>query len=124
MATNSPSLPALEPFITRWMAQTRVCPAVAFHRLPSRGRRDKPSSMSSTFRSAQRGVTTTPTARRPEVGPVSITTIPQGDDGITFQTILNYGTDSNNKWISYYFRQSFVVTNLDGITNMTLGLNR
>ena len=45
-------------------------------------------------------------------------------DGVTFSTVLNYGSDSTNKWISYYFRNTFVVTNLDGITNMALGLNR
>lgn len=49
---------------------------------------------------------------------------PQGDDGVTFPTILNYGADANNKWISYYFRKSFVVTNLSGIATMNLGLNR
>jgi hypothetical protein len=45
-------------------------------------------------------------------------------DGVTFATVLNFGPVSTNKWISYYFRQSFVVTNLAGITNMALGLNR
>jgi hypothetical protein len=49
---------------------------------------------------------------------------PQGDDGVTFPVVLSYGTDSKNVWNSYYFRKSFVVTNLDGIATMTLGLNR
>lgn len=49
---------------------------------------------------------------------------PQGDDGVNFGVVLDYGSDANNKWVSYYFRKSFVVTNLAGITTMMLGLNR
>src|SRR6185312_13429472 len=28
-------------------------------------------------------------------------------DGVTFATVLNFGPASTNKWLSYYFRQSF-----------------
>jgi hypothetical protein len=39
-------------------------------------------------------------------------------------TTLSFGGNSADKWTGYYFRKSFVVTNLTGLTGWTLGLNR
>jgi hypothetical protein len=39
-------------------------------------------------------------------------------------TTLSYGGNTSAKWIAYYFRAGFNVTNTSGFTNMTLGLNR
>lgn len=45
-----------------------------------------------------------------------------GNSGIA--TVLSYGPDSGNKYPTYYFRRPFVVTNLTGITNLLLEVQR
>jgi hypothetical protein len=39
-------------------------------------------------------------------------------------TVINYGPDSRNKYITYYFRRSFLVTNLADLAGVTLGVLR
>src|SRR6185436_3016138 len=38
------------------------------------------------------------------------------------QTLLGYGGDSNQKYVTSYFRRSFVVTNVSAIDVLTLGI--
>ncbi len=45
-----------------------------------------------------------------------------GNSGIT--TVLGYGADSNNKYVTYYFRQTFVVPTLADMTNLFLEVQR
>jgi hypothetical protein len=54
--------------------------------------------------------------------PSGSTPMGYGDAGMS--TTLVWGPDSNNKWPAYYFRHSFNVTNLAGITQLALGLRR
>jgi len=39
-------------------------------------------------------------------------------------TLLNFGPDANNKYITYYFRTFFNVTNVSAISNLTMNLMR
>jgi hypothetical protein len=41
-----------------------------------------------------------------------------------FATVLSYGPDSSNKYVTYYFRKPFDVTSLAGITDLTVDVLR
>lgn len=43
---------------------------------------------------------------------------PLGYDDPAIATTLLYGGDANNKWVTYYFRKHFTVTNLASVTGM------
>src|SRR5688500_547308 len=41
-------------------------------------------------------------------------------EGVPERTVIGFGPNPNNKFVTTYFRHAFVVTNIDQITNLTL----